>query len=46
LEKQINPFLRTHVPAVADAAGAHAPGAVSDAVSVLATLREWKNNFK
>ena len=32
--------------AVADAAGAHAPGAVSDAVSVLATLREWKNNFK
>ena len=46
LEKQINPFLRTQVPAVADAASAHAPGAVSDAVSVLATLREWKNNFK
>jgi len=46
LEKQINPFLRTHVPAVADAAGTHAPGAASDAVSVLAALREWKNNFK
>jgi len=46
LEKQINPFLRTHVPAVAQAAGAHEPGAGSDTVSVLATLREWKNNFK
>lgn len=46
VEKQINPFLRTQVPAVADAARAQAPGTASDAVSVFAALREWKNVFK
>ncbi len=48
LERQINPFLRTRVPAVVAAAQAQAPSSSvnpGDAVAVLATLREWKNNF-
>ncbi|MDD2610714.1 MAG: hydroxyacylglutathione hydrolase [Giesbergeria sp.] len=48
LEQQINPFLRCRVPAVAAAAQAQAPSSClnpDDAVAVLATLREWKNNF-
>lgn len=48
LECQINPFLRARVPAVVAAAQAQAPSSClnpDDAVSVLATLREWKNNF-
>lgn len=48
LERQINPFLRARVPAVAAAAQAQAPSCSvnpDDAVAVLATLREWKNNF-
>ena len=45
LERQINPFLRCDVPEVVKAARAH--GAVNeDAVSVLATLREWKNRYR
>ena len=44
LEREINPFLRTHVPAVVEAA--HRRGATSDApVDVLAALRQWKNQF-
>lgn len=44
LERQINPFLRCHVPAVV--AAARAQGAADESpVSVLATLREWKNRF-
>ena len=44
LEKSVNPFLRTHLPQVADAvkrrdANAH------DAVSVFAALRTWKDQF-
>lgn len=44
LEKSVNPFLRTHLPQVADAmqrrdASAH------DAVSVFAALRTWKDQF-
>lgn len=44
LEKAVNPFLRTHLPQVADAvrrrdASAH------DAVSVFAALRTWKDQF-
>lgn len=46
LERQINPFLRTMVPEVAHAAQNHAPDTGPDAVSVLAALREWKNNFR
>ncbi len=44
LERYVNPFLRTHLPQVADAvrrrdASAH------DAVSVFAALRTWKDQF-
>jgi hydroxyacylglutathione hydrolase len=46
LEKQINPFLRTGEPAVVRSAQAHEPGRPADAVSVFATLREWKNVFR
>lgn len=45
LERRINPFLRTAEPGVAAAARRHAPATGTDAVSVLATLREWKNVF-
>lgn len=48
LERQINPFLRARIPAVAAAAQTQAPSSClnpDDAVAVLATLREWKNNF-
>jgi len=45
LERQVNPFLRCEVPEVM--ASAHAQGAEGDdAVSVLATLREWKNRYR
>lgn len=46
LERQVNPFLRTRQPAVADAArGFDADVDVSSPVSVLAALRQWKNQF-
>lgn len=45
LEREINPFLRCHLPAVAARARAH--GAESDdPVAVLATLRTWKNTHR
>lgn len=45
LERQINPFLRTHEPAVI--ASAHARGAPEDdPVAVFATLRAWKNDYR
>ena len=44
-ERQINPFLRCDDPVVARSARAH--GAESDdPVAVLATLRQWKNDFR
>lgn len=44
LEREINPFLRTHLPEVAAQARLHgAPSA--DPVEVLAALRRWKNGF-
>ena len=46
LEKSINPFLRTAEAAVVRSARAHEPATSTDAVSVFATLRTWKNNFK
>jgi hydroxyacylglutathione hydrolase len=48
LEREINPFLRVRVPGVARSAKAHRPQMTDeqDAVEVLATLREWKNNFQ
>lgn len=44
-EKATNPFVRVREPAVAESAGRHAGKRVSDPVSVLAALREWKNGF-
>lgn len=44
LERQINPFLRTRQPTVIAAARAHGADS-TDAVAVLAALREWKNTF-
>jgi hydroxyacylglutathione hydrolase len=47
MEREINPFLRTRQPTVAQAAQAHNHGIhPQDAVAVLATLREWKNSFR
>ena len=46
LELQINPFLRTHVAAVIEAARSCDPSIdPTDAVAVFAALREWKNKF-
>ena len=46
-EQAINPFLRTAEAAVAHAARAHdANTDVGDPVSVLASLRQWKNTFR
>ncbi|WP_027995950.1 hydroxyacylglutathione hydrolase [Simplicispira psychrophila] len=46
LERQINPFLRTHVAAVIEAARGFDPSIdPTDAVTVFAALREWKNEF-
>ena len=44
LELKINPFLRCAEPEVVRMARSHG-AANDDAVAVLATLREWKNNF-
>ena len=45
LERRINPFLRCHLPKVAQAA--RREGAANDEpVAVLAALREWKNRFR
>ena len=44
-ERRINPFLRCAENAVLDSALAHG-ASQPDAVSVLAALREWKNQFR
>lgn len=46
LEKQVNPFLRTREPAVVQAARGHDAATAPDEVSVFATLRQWKNEFR
>jgi glyoxylase-like metal-dependent hydrolase (beta-lactamase superfamily II) len=46
VERGINPFLRTGVPAVAQAAHDHDGADEADAVAVFATLRQWKNGFR
>ena len=43
-ERAVNPFLRVREPEVVASAQAHG-AASTDAVDVLATLREWKNTF-
>lgn len=45
-EKQVNPFLRTRLPGVAQAARQHDAATPPDAVGVFATLRQWKNEYK
>jgi hydroxyacylglutathione hydrolase len=45
-ERDINPFLRTTRPAVAEAARAYNGADPHDEVAVFAALREWKNGFK
>jgi len=45
LERLTNPFLRAPVPAVRQAAGAHAGAALSSDVDSFAALRAWKNAF-
>ena len=44
-EKATNPFLRVEVPAVIASASRYAGKPLSDPVSVLGAIREWKNNF-
>lgn len=44
-EKATNPFVRVREPAVIAAANRHAGKTLSDPVSVLAVIREWKNAF-
>lgn len=46
LEKQINPFLRAHAPALERSARAHDPHTPPGALGVFTTLREWKNVFQ
>lgn len=45
-ELQINPFLRTRHPLVAQAASAWAGSPLQSSVDVFAALRRWKNEFK
>jgi len=44
-EKATNPFLRVAEPQVVASASRYAGKPLSDPVSVLAAIREWKNNF-
>ena len=44
LEKSVNPFLRTHLPQVANAVR-HRDASAHDAVGVFAALRTWKDQF-
>jgi hydroxyacylglutathione hydrolase len=46
LEKEVNPFLRTRIPAVTQAAHAYNAADVKDEVAVFAALRQWKNEFR
>jgi hydroxyacylglutathione hydrolase len=45
-EKRINPFLRSRLPAVVQAARTHDAATPPDDVGVFATIRQWKNEFK
>lgn len=44
-EKATNPFLRVTEPAIIHSASNRAAKKLSDPVSVLAEIRDWKNNF-
>ncbi|CAA9441689.1 MAG: Hydroxyacylglutathione hydrolase, partial [uncultured Ramlibacter sp.] len=45
-EKRINPFLRTRLPSVVQAAQAYNGAGAHDEVGVFATIRQWKNDFR
>lgn len=44
-EREINPFMRTQTSTVKASASNYSGKVLSDEVSVLATIRAWKNNF-
>ena len=44
LELRINPFLRTHIPAVQLSASKYSTHRAANDIEVFAQLREWKNN--
>ena len=46
LERQVNPFLRTREPAVAQPAHRYGGADEADPVAVFAALRQWKNEFR
>ena len=45
-EKKTNPFLRCSEPEIIASASRYAGRSINDPVSVLGTIREWKNNFR
>ena len=46
LETRINPFMRTRLPSVRNAAAAHAGRPPADDAAAFAVVREWKNGFR
>jgi hydroxyacylglutathione hydrolase len=46
LERRINPFLRTRLPGVVQAARHFKGAPTQDDVAVFAAIREWKNEFR
>lgn len=45
-ERATNPFVRVSEPAIVASASRYAGKPLTDPVSVLAAIREWKNNFR
>lgn len=45
-EREINPFLRSHLPTVREAVARHTGSLAQDDAGVFAQLREWKNQFR
>ena len=45
-EREVNPFLRSRVPAVREAVAAHAGGVAGNDSAAFGALRGWKDNFR
>lgn len=45
LERETNPFLRSHTPAVQQAAAQHSGEPLADDTAVFAAIRRWKDQF-
>ena len=45
MEKATNPFLRSRIPAIAQAVESHTGTHPADTIAVFAALRQWKNTF-